>query len=135
MPRRRVVASRSALSLACLTSALLALAACRAAPDTASRSAPATNGQEVLAVVDRLQPGAHADKLTGGSAHVSTAVELTVTFPEDLAGLKLAAHYAPRDPLLKGHALAVGDMLRLDLPPAGDRNDVDLHNVNVRLAQ
>ena len=130
MPRRRVVASRSALSLACLTSALLALAACRSSPDAATlSSAPA--GQEVLAVVDRLQPGAHGDKPTDGS----TAVGLTVTFPEELAGVKLAAHYDPRGSLLPGHALAVGDMLRLDLPPADKRDDVDLHDANVHLAQ
>jgi hypothetical protein len=130
MPRRRVVASRSALSLACLTSALLALAACRSAPDTAGRSAPAAAGQEVLAVVDRLQPGGR-----GAEASASTAVGLTVTFPEDLAGVKLGAHYDPRGNLLPGHALADGDMLRLTLPPPDQRGDFDLHDANVRLAQ
>jgi len=135
MPRRRVVASRSALSLACLTSALLAFAACRSSPDAAGRSASAPGGQEILAVVDRLQPGARGDKPTGGPAPASTTVALTVTFPEDLAGLKLAAHYDPRGHLLPGHALVVGDMLRLVLPPADKRDDGDLQDMNARLAQ
>ena len=81
-------------------------------------------------MVDRLQPGGHGDK-----ASASTAVGLTVTFPEELAGVKLAGHYDPRAPLLPGHALVAGDMLRLALPPPDRRNDVDLHAANVRLAQ
>ena len=130
MPRRRVVAIRSALSLACLTSAVLALAACRSSPDATRSSASTSAGQEVLAVVDRLQPGGLGDQ-----APASTAVGLTVTFPEELVGIKLAAHYDPRGPLLPGHALAEGDMLRLVLPPPDQRNDVDLQAANVRLAQ
>lgn len=132
MPRRRVVASRTALSLACLTSALLVLAACRAAPDAASRSASAPGNpgnQEVLAVVDQLQPGGP------GEASTARAVRLTVTFPEDLVGVKLAGHYDPRGNLLPGHKLAEGDMLRLTLPPPEQRNDLDLQAANVRLAQ
>jgi len=130
MHGRRVVAIRSALSLACLTSALLALAACRSSPDAATRSTSAPAGQEVLAVVDRLQPGGR-----GAEASASTAVGLTVTFPEELAGVKLGAHYDPRGNLLPGHTLAEGDMLRLTLPPPEQRNDLNLHGANVRLAQ
>lgn len=127
--------------------ALLVLAvlglACASATNPPPRRTPAAESgtpspapQEVLAVIESLDPKSYTDHLEDGSVLlVSDVFVLSVVEPHELAGLIVNAYYQGT-PELGGRTLRVGDFLRFELPPEPVRHGVLLWDLDgLRLAE
>jgi hypothetical protein len=129
---------RTSLAAACLLIALSMLGACAhdqapkvvpARPDAPSSPPPAGpfEGQEVVAVVEKIEGRAHEEWLSDGSVYVTNLLSLGIIAPERF-GTLLQVHMKGH-PRIGGRPLLLGDAVTFILPRDWRNRDLALEEL------